>query len=139
MGTKFELKTAVIAVLSVAAVLLSITTVYFYTMYASSRDSYVGVSLEAAEYMLKVDKDFSEGRSEELKARIDATLDWYLTRVRALGQHPDLLSGHIRQYERVLKMAREAGYDLSKEELVGKTAGISTNPDELPTLNRSCC
>jgi hypothetical protein len=117
---KFELKTTVIAVLSVAAVLLSITTVYFFTMYASFRDSYVRVSLDATEYMLKVDKDFSDGRSEELKARIDATLDWYLTQVHALGQHPDLVSGDIRHFERVLKMAREAGYDLSEEELIGK-------------------
>ena len=115
---KIGFKNTAIVFLSVATVLLSISTMYYWGMYMAYKDSYVNVALEATENMLKIDKDLTEQSTEELNTRIDATLDWYMTRVHGLSQHPDLFANGLR-FERVTTMATEAGYDLSGEELTG--------------------
>lgn len=116
---KIGFKNTAFVLLSLATVFLSISTMYYAGMYLSYRDGYVHVVLEATENILKIDKDLTEQSTEELNTRIDATLDWYMTRVHGLSQRrPDLLADEL-SYERVTTMASEAGYDLSGEELAG--------------------
>ncbi|MCF6226504.1 MAG: hypothetical protein L3J22_09435 [Xanthomonadales bacterium] len=115
---KITFQKTTILLMSIAIVLLLICSVYYY-MHVSARGGYVHVVLEAAENMLKIDKDLSQQSSEDLKERVDMTLDWYLWKVHRLSQHPKLIDEEKNHFERVERMALEAGYDLSGEELTG--------------------
>ena len=101
-----------------AIVLLLICSVHYHNLYVSYRDSYVHEALEATENMLKIDKDLSQQSSDDLKARVDKTLDWYLWQLHRLSQNPKLIDDK-NHFDRVVKMALDAGYDLSGEELTG--------------------
>jgi len=115
---KITFQKTTILLMSIAIVLLLICSVHYHNLYVSYRDSYVHEALEATENMLKIDKDLSQQSSDDLKERVDKTLDWYLWQLHRLSQNPKLIDDK-NHFERVAKMALDAGYDLSGEELTG--------------------
>lgn len=104
--------------MAIAIVLLLICSVHYHNLYVSHRDSYAHELLEATENMLKIDKDLSQQSSDDLRERVDKTLDWYMWKLHRLSQNPKLIDDK-NHFERVAKMALDVGYDLSGEELTG--------------------